>query len=164
MKAVCNASPLITLAKAGLLDVLHAIFDRVVVPRAVVSEIVAGHPNDPCRRALSQTTWLEQVALDPPVSGLGAVQLGQGEAEVIEWALRHPEFLALLDDRAARRVAEALRVRCAGTLRVLYEASRRKYIASFAEGVAQLRAAGLHCDQRTVDRVCRQTAGELTDS
>jgi predicted nucleic acid-binding protein len=68
MKAVCNASPLITLAKAGLLDVLHALFDHVVVPRAVAAEIMAGQPEDPCRKVLNQTAWLEQVLLEPPVS------------------------------------------------------------------------------------------------
>jgi predicted nucleic acid-binding protein len=119
---------------------------------------MAGPPGDPCKRVLNQTPWLEQVALDPPVSRLSTVQLGQGEAEVLEWALRHPEFVALLDDRAARRVAEVLGVRCAGTLRVLYEASLRNHIPSFAEGVARLQAAGLHCDQRTIDLVYRQIA------
>ena len=155
MNVVCNASPLITLAKAGLVDILHRLFERVVVPQSVVSEIMAGTPEDPCRKMLGHTAWLEQVVLDPAVSRLSTIQLGKGEAEVIEWALRQPEFLALLDDRAARRVAEALGVRCVGTLRVLYEASRSQLAPSFAEGVEQLRAAGFYCDQRTIDLVCR---------
>lgn len=157
MKVVCNASPLITLAKAGLMDVLPGLFERVVVPRSVVSEIMAGAPEDPCRKVLGHTPWLEQGVLAPEVSRLSTVQLGKGEAEVIEWALREPEFLALLDDRAARRVAEALGVRCAGTLRVLYEAGRSKLIASFPEAVARLRAVGFYCDQRTIDLVSRDS-------
>jgi len=108
MKAVCNASPLIALAKAGLLDVLRGMFDRIVVPGAVVREVLAGGPQDAGYAALERHAWLERVELEPPGSRLAALSLGAGESEVIEWALRHPGFVALLDDRAARRSAEVL--------------------------------------------------------
>jgi predicted nucleic acid-binding protein len=83
------------------------------------------------------------------------IHLGAGEAETIEWSLRHPDFMAILDDRAARRTAEALGVKCAGTLRVLFEASKRNLIVSFPEAVERLRAAGLYCDQQTIAMVSR---------
>ena len=68
MKVVCNASPLITLAKTGLIDVLHSLFDRVVVPQAVVKEVMAGGSEDPGCLAVSQLPWLEHVVLDPKSS------------------------------------------------------------------------------------------------
>ena len=153
MKVVCNASPLITLAKAGLMEVMHSLFDHVVVPRAVVNEVMAGNIEDPCRHELSSVSWLERVVLEPPASRLSTLHLGAGEAEVIEWSLRYPEYIALLDDRAARRSAEALGVRCAGTLRVLFEAHRRNMIVSFPDAVKRLKAAGLYCDQQIIDQV-----------
>jgi predicted nucleic acid-binding protein len=155
MKAVCNASPLITLSKAGLVHVLDALFDRVVVPDAVVREVDDAGPEDPGRRALAQLPWLERVVLAPAVSRLGTVQLGAGEAEVIEWGLRNPEFIALLDDRAARRVAVSLGVRTAGTLRILFVAASKGIVSSFPEAVAQVRAAGLYCDERVIRDVQR---------
>jgi predicted nucleic acid-binding protein len=53
MNAVCNASPLITLAKAGLLELLHALFERVVVTEAVVKEVQAGGVEDPGSLAIT---------------------------------------------------------------------------------------------------------------
>ena len=148
MNAVCNASPIISLAKAGLIHVLHELFDHVVVTGAVIQEVEAGGESDPGCRAVSQLSWIEHVVLDPSPSRLSIITLGAGEAEAIEWALRYPDYIAILDDRAARRTAEALGVRCAGTLRVLYEASRQGLVDSFPKAVATVKDTGLYCDQR----------------
>ena len=55
MKVVCNASPLISLAKAGLLDTVHSLFEQVIVPQAVAVEVLAGGPEDAAAQALNQT-------------------------------------------------------------------------------------------------------------
>lgn len=150
MKAVCNASPIITLAKAGLIELLHELFEQVVVTEAVVKEVRAGGELDPGCRVLSQLAWIEHVALKPSPSRLSIINLGAGEAETIEWALRYPEYVAILDDRAARRTAEALGVSCAGTLRVLYKASQQGLVASFPKAVGALQDAGLYCDPKVI--------------
>ena len=67
-QVVCNASPLITLAKGGLLDVLRDQFGKIVCPQAVADEILAGPPEDIMRRVLHNLSWLERVRLDPQVS------------------------------------------------------------------------------------------------
>jgi hypothetical protein len=43
---VCDASPLITLAKAGLLNALPDQFQQILCPQAVINEILAGPPED----------------------------------------------------------------------------------------------------------------------
>jgi predicted nucleic acid-binding protein len=68
MKAVCNAAPVITQAKAGLVEILHSLFDRVVVTQAVVQKVQAGGIEDFGRRVITEQTWLEHVVLDPPAS------------------------------------------------------------------------------------------------
>lgn len=67
---VCNASPLITLANAGLLNALPDQFQRVLCPQAVVDEISAGPAEDVMLRTLPELSWLECVQLDPPLSPL----------------------------------------------------------------------------------------------
>ncbi len=52
---VCNASPLITLANAGLLNALPDQFQRVLCPQAVVDEISAGPAEDVMRSGRSQS-------------------------------------------------------------------------------------------------------------
>ncbi len=42
--AVVNASPLIFLSRAGLIDLLQLVSSEVIVPEAVASEIESGPP------------------------------------------------------------------------------------------------------------------------
>src|SRR6266487_5820822 len=105
---VSNASPLIVLARADLLKILPALFSRVMVPQAVLDEIQAGPADDPMNQALPGCAWLSRVQLEPAISPLSTWQAGIGEAEVIEYARLHGTLPVLLDDRAARRAAEAL--------------------------------------------------------
>jgi predicted nucleic acid-binding protein len=159
MEAVCNASPLITLAKADLLEILPKLFSRIVVPQAVVKELRAGPESDPIRQRIDTLTWLEQVVLDPPITSLTGVQLGKGESEVIEWAVAHNETIAILDDRVARRAARGVGVRTCGTLGLLSSVARKGIIPSFAEATQRIRDAGLYLDERVIKAV-RQQLGE----
>jgi predicted nucleic acid-binding protein len=78
---VVNASPLILLARVGREDLLRALPRRVVVPRAVASEINAGPPDDPARRVLTRG---ELQIIDTPASS----------AEVLVWDLTVREALS----------------------------------------------------------------------
>lgn len=49
---VVDASPLIVLAKIGAIELLRPLGVTVVVPNAVVAEVLAGPPGDPSREAL----------------------------------------------------------------------------------------------------------------
>lgn len=64
-QVVCNASPLITLATAGLLHALPDQFQQILCPQAVINEIPAGLPEDVMRGMLQGLSWLEIVQLDP---------------------------------------------------------------------------------------------------
>lgn len=150
MRAVSNASPLIALAKAGYLEILPRIFDRVVVPQAVTAEIRAGRDDDPMRQSIEKTDWLEEVVLSPPLTEFAVAHLGAGEAEVIEWASHHDGHTALLDDRAARRAAAAVGIPVMGTLGLTARAVRLGVLPSFEEAVANLRAVGLYVNEKIV--------------
>jgi predicted nucleic acid-binding protein len=56
-----NASPLIQLAAAKLLDFLQLAGPEIVVPRAVAEEIRAGGAADAAVKALDSTRWLSVV-------------------------------------------------------------------------------------------------------
>jgi len=70
---VTNTTPLIALAVAtGSLDILHALYQRILVPFAVAEEILAAGDAVPGARAFLGATWLERksdevmrFALDP---------------------------------------------------------------------------------------------------
>jgi predicted nucleic acid-binding protein len=49
---VTNASPVIALAKAGYLELLKQLPNELLLPEAVVAEIIAGPEADPARRTI----------------------------------------------------------------------------------------------------------------
>ena len=153
---VCNASPLIALAKAGLLDLLPRLFDMVCLPAAVEAEIMRGPTADPMRGRLVGTAWLRRVRLDPPLSPLAGWQLGAGEAEVIEFARLHPEHGVVLDDRAARRAAFGLGLTVYGTLSVLALARRRELLPSFRSAAEAVSRAGLYVQPALINCIAAE--------
>ncbi len=150
---VSNASPLIVLAKANLLHILPRLFSRVLVPEAVRDEVRAGPANDPLKLALPGCHWICSVRLDPAISPLSAWQAGCGEAEVIEEARLHGRLPVLLDDRAARRAAEALGLKVHGTVGLVAAATRLGHVESFAQSIADLQTAGLYVSKSVVTAV-----------
>lgn len=67
---VSNASPLITLGRADLLEILPKQFSTILVPMAVAEEILKGPENDPMRKLLNELPWLKQMVLEPPLTPL----------------------------------------------------------------------------------------------
>jgi hypothetical protein len=66
---VVNASPLIFLARAELLDLLRLAAETVVVPTSVTTEIQRRGPIDITAQALQNTAWIVSVE-DPPIPQL----------------------------------------------------------------------------------------------
>ncbi|MBM3884053.1 MAG: hypothetical protein FJ387_30835 [Verrucomicrobia bacterium] len=147
---VSNASPLIVLAKAELLRVLPALFSQVLVPQAVLEEIEAGPAGDPLKQALPSCPWLAAVRLEPPISPLAVWQSGRGEAEVIEYARLHGNLPVLLDDRAARRAAEAIGLQVHGTVGLVAAAAKKGLVTSFSIATAALKKAGLYVSDEMI--------------
>lgn len=90
------------------------------------------------------------------VSPLGRARLGQGETEVLEYARIHPGMIAIVDDKAARRLAEGLGIPRTGTLGVLAAAAQAHYVSDFAASAAKMIGAGLYIDARTVEKLAEK--------
>jgi predicted nucleic acid-binding protein len=151
--AVLNASPVIVLARAGLLDLVPKLVSSPVIPRAVVTEIKAAPTDDPAAKFLTQPSWLTVVDLNPALSPLAIWRLGQGESEVLEYAHRNPGTIAILDDKAARRSASTLHIPVAGTLGLLLAASRSGVLDSLEKAIERVTACGLYVDPATAAKV-----------
>ncbi|HEY2976265.1 MAG TPA: hypothetical protein VGJ48_27365 [Pyrinomonadaceae bacterium] len=108
-----NASPLIFLARAELLDLLQLVSSEVIVPAPVLTEIQRRGPGDVTVRALADSPWLVVAQPPPTPPEIQAWALGHGESSVLSWALAHPGTEAIIDDLAARRCAAASTFLCA---------------------------------------------------
>lgn len=156
--AVIDTSPLVVLAKVGRLDLVLDGLGRFVVPTAVASEINAGPVHDPARLALNAG----RLGTPVPVEALARVLewgLGAGETAVLSLAITQGA-LAILDDREARRAAQALGVPVVGTLGIVLHAARRGRVESPRVLVQALRDAGLRLDEKAISHAFQAILGE----
>ena len=156
---VINASPIITLAKVGHLELIEKLAPNVGVPPAVVEEIVSGSENDPGRLAIERGWGKRLGAAQLRLEVLGW-SLGPGESEVLSIALGQTGWTAVVDDATARSCARSLGIPVIGTLGVVLRGKRRGLIDSAAEVIRGLRRAGLYLDDGFVRDVLEQVVGE----
>lgn len=141
-RIVIDASSLIVLFRAGLDRLLPDLFDDIIVPSAVWQEIVCKGHKDVSASALRKAKWAKKTEVR--ISSLiAAWDLGQGESQVLTFALEHSGYRAVLDDTAARKCAAATNIPFLGTGGMLIIAKRRGLIASVSDALADLQKAGL---------------------
>lgn len=153
-RLVVNASPLICLFKSGLHDLLPQIARHIIVPAAVIKEVTAPGKDDFPASKVATQEWLNSVMEIPIDIRVAAWDLGRGESEVISYALLNPGFRAVLDDREARRCAEALGCKCIGTAGILVLAKRRGLLPSLRDAFAKLSGSGLWLSKELIDDLC----------
>lgn len=151
MPVVSNSSPLIALVRIQRLEIVPAILHSVLVPPAVVREIAPSIPVLP--------SWLEVRAVSRPQLLPPLGRLGDGELEAIALAVEVGADAILVDDRPARRRANAAGLSVIGTLGVLLEAKRTGHIRTIRDELDKLLQTSFFISQRLYDRVLR-IAGE----
>lgn len=137
MIVISDTTAIHYLVLIGKESILTSLFDQIIIPDAVVSEL--SHPNAPemVRR------WIEKMpewAVVKSASGvyLQTVEgLGIGEASAIAIAMEINSDFILLDDRQAVREAERRGLKILSTFAVLEVAAIRGLI-DFEEAIADL--------------------------
>ncbi len=128
MKAVADTSPLCYLILIGEIDLLPKLFDQVLAPAAVITELLHEDAPEMVRCwAASLPSWLS-VLHDSARSTAGMEKLQVGEQAAIWLAESINANIILLDEKSARRVAVDRGLRVTGTLGVLGEAASRGLI------------------------------------
>lgn len=134
--AVSDASPLIALNLIDELKLLQGLFSEVLIPPAVAREVAPG---------VTLPAWVKTRALQQPMSGeILRASLGAGESEAISLAQELRAEWLLLDERAARRLAQGLGLPVAGTLGLLNRAKEKGLLKAVRPHV-EARIARLPC-------------------
>lgn len=139
---VVNASPIITLANIERVNLLPQLCDEMVIPQGVADEIQQGGYNDAAVdwiRNQGQIFIKPSGGIDPAVASW---DLGMGESHVLSWAIRHREYEAILDDRAARKAATILQIPVRGTLSLILLAKQAGLITSARAEFDKVLASG----------------------
>jgi predicted nucleic acid-binding protein len=149
---VINASPIILLAKAEIIEFLPDLCDELVIPAGVVDEVQNVHITDAGKKWLEtkgKKFIREGSVIHQALAGWGG---GSGEAEVISWALQNPGFIAILDDRRARALAVKNNIPVFGSLRVIVIAKDRGLITAARPALERLRGVGAYVTDELIDR------------
>lgn len=147
-----NASPLILLTKAGLLNLLQLLSQEIVVPAAVAIEIQQYGVSDVTSQAIAQTNWLVVVETSPVPELIQSWDLGAGESAVLTWGYVDPNTEVIVDDLAARRCAVALGIPVRGTLGLVLIAKQRGTIPAARPILEQLRDSGMYLSDRVMNQ------------
>lgn len=153
--AVVNASPLIYLAHANLIDLLQVAGPEILVPMPVSTEIRRRGKADPTVKVLDGTPWLKEIEAAPEASRVRLWDLGPGETSVLSWAIAHPGARAILDDLAGRRCAETLGIPLIGTLGLVLKARNQGLIPAARPVVNQLVEAGMYLSESLISKALK---------
>ena len=157
---VINASPIILLAKAEVIQFLPQVCDQLIIPAGTVEEVYRGEMGDAGR------VWLEgggKKFVVAPVSTpplVAAWDLGLGETQVLSWTMANPGFKAVLDDLKARRCAEHFHLPLMGSLRVLLILKEKHLILAIRPSVNKFREAGSYFSEALIQQALA-LAGEI---
>ena len=151
-RAVVNASPLMFLSKAGLIELLRVVAPQIVVPEPVAQEIARRGPEDITAKALASVPWLTAIAATPVPSLIQSWDLGAGESAVLAHALANSGMIAIIGDGMGRRCAEALGIALSGTLGLVMLAKQRGVISAARPVIAALKQHGMFLSEQTIDR------------
>ena len=123
MIVVADTSPLNYLVLIDEIELLPALFGRVLIPDAVALEL--RHPKAPAQvRTWIATSpaWLE-ICTVTPSGTLQIERLDPGEREAIELAIQLDIDLIFIDEINARTQAKRLHLKVKGTLGILQQAA-----------------------------------------
>lgn len=160
-KWVINASPLIVLAKVDFLHLLTQLADEVIIPQAVVTEIMAGPVDDPARRFFQKQADFSIADRFPTSEEVLAWDLGAGETAVLSYALAHQGWTALIDDNSPRKCAQSFLIPVKGTLGVVIQAKQAGIINSAADVLIQIQNHGFRLNDIIIRDALRESVGEI---
>jgi len=165
---VSNATPLLHLARAGLLDLLPKLYVRVIVPASVREEVIGRGDPRPEAQVLQAVAdaWLDVRSLSARERRMSealrrAAPVGRGEADAIALAEALKSTL-LMDDRVAVDLARMRGVETRWTTSTVLEAHRRGVLnrAAARRAIEDLVASGLWIRQDVLLRLLSILAEE----
>jgi uncharacterized protein len=152
---VSNSSPLITLARIGRLELLRRLFGHIHIASEVREEVVVRGAGRPAAATVASTDWIET---HPPAdaNALAALRtmhaLGAGELATVLLARTLQADLAILDERSARRLAQAQNVAVMGYVGILERGYRRGFVPDLRDTYSCLLTHGIRIDGSILDQ------------
>lgn len=158
MIVVADAGPLIHLSLIGRIDLLPAIYGRILIPDLVYQEVVTAGEGMAGSSETANAEWIGVVPHDSEADLFRLLrgQLDPGEAAALWLAVVRRAQWVLSDDRQARLAAERLGIGVRGTLGILAEAKRRGLVTAVAPLLRDLQTKGVWLSEELMARILRE--------
>ena len=141
---VINTTPLIALSVAtGSLDILRALYSRVIVTQEVQQEILDGGRHAPGVDEFLTSTWLERLTEPQTIPVYLRNTLDRGEASVIHAALEQGISRVCIDEKVGRRIARLNGLTLTGSIGILAKAKQAGYPLDIEQALLRLRNHGI---------------------
>ena len=124
MIVVSDTTPIISLTKLDMLDILGRFYDEVLLPKTVFEEVCRNPMFAAEAEAVQKCVFMKVKAVShiQSVKILRAAGLDLGESEAIVLADTMPDSLLLMDERKGRQIALNMGIQIIGTLGILLQA------------------------------------------
>jgi predicted nucleic acid-binding protein len=129
MLIVSDTSPLSNLFMIGKLDILEKLYDKIIIPGAVMDELLELEKRGIDLSPITFATWIEIVSIQKRESVnklLDDLDLGEAEAIILAESL-HADWL-LIDETKGRNIARLHGLRIVGLLGILLLAKEKGVI------------------------------------
>ncbi len=145
---ISDTGPLVVLFKTDLLFLLKEIYQEVLVPEAVKTELIR-KPEGII--LFKNNPWIKfKKATDRESMRVLSLIVDLGEAESIALALELNSMI-LIDERKGRSYARNLNLEVRGTLGLFLEAKKKDIVKSVTECVDKLKKAGYYLDDELIE-------------
>lgn len=149
---VADTGPVNYLLLIGHIEILPALFDKVILPSIVRDELAEAKAPHIVRNWIAQPpAWLEVRQIAGASQDASLRRLDAGEAAAIVLAVELHADMLLMDDREGVMAARRKGFRVAGTLAVLSMAARRDLL-NLADAFERLKRTSFHYRQEIMDQ------------
>jgi hypothetical protein len=155
-EVVSNTTPILALMGIGALELLQQLYGEVSISQGVWEEIQQGKDKS-IYQDVSQLDWVQvQAVSNQEALAYLHAELDKGEAETLVLAREIEARLVLIDEKAARRVADQLGLAYTGSLGILLRAKARKLIPEIKPLIDQMRANGIWISDTLYTHILQQ--------
>jgi predicted nucleic acid-binding protein len=157
---VADTGPIHYLVLIGHIEILPALFERVIIPSVVHDEMARPEAPEAVRKWMqAPPAWLEvQTPPGNTFDDASLENLDDGEKAALALAASLAADLVLMDDRDGVRVARNKGFRVIGTLRVL-DLGARRGLLDLAEAFERVKRTNFRYRQEIMDELLSQQEG-----
>ena len=131
MLIVSNTTPVISLLKLNMLELLEKMYGKVIISEGVYSELIANTSMTDEIIKVNNCNAIKIQKVDNELAVMllrQQLNLGLGESESIVLANSSKANLLIIDEKKGRRIAKELGLPVTGVLGILVEAKNRGFI------------------------------------